>query len=250
MDSNPPAKAAPRFSFPLGRSPRLAAVFALAGAAALTGIWAIIALPPAIRAGLSALVVWRAWAAISRHALRRGKQAHLEVYFHADRPAAGPDDRKTLRVSGVMASRMAGGEMFRALVEEMFLSAPLVVMRVREALPADVGAPASPGGFLSGWLGRRRTDGGPLPNRRRETIMIPADCMDAESHRQFRIRARRARAASAEVMFGGDLNFSADAEPQAGAGMASFFLRFWARLARGPGGGKSSRQQKRRAGRK
>ena len=240
-DSNSPAVAAPRFSFPLGRSPWLAAAFALAGAAALTGIWAIIALPPWVRVALSTLAAWRAWAAISRHALRRGKQAHLEVFFDADDSAAGPNSRKKLRASGAVRSRMAGGEMFRALVEGMFLSAPLVVLRAREVRPADVGTPVRSGifpfNFLSKWF-RRGGGGDRSANRRRETIMIPADCMDAESHRQFRIRARRAWAASAEILHGGDSHPAADPDSQASAGMASFFLRFLRRLTRERGGKK------------
>ena len=196
----------------------MAAAFCLACAAALTGIWAIIALPPPIRAGLSALTLWGAWAAISRHALRRGKQAHVEAHF-LPAELGGGNGKKILRVSGAVILRRADGQASRALVEDLFLSAPLAVMTARKVLPPGMAAPR-------GW---RRIAG--APNWRRETIIVPGDCMDAESHRQFRIRARRARAASAEILHGDDPSALTDSTHLPGMGPTNFFLRLWERIA-------------------
>ena len=178
FDSDSPSdSSASRLSFSPGRSRFLAAAFCLACAAALTGIWAIIALPPPIRAGLSALAAWRAWAAISRHALRRGEGARFEIRFPA--VELGGDSEAAVRAGGALVVRggKGKGEDFRGLVEELFLSAPLVVLTAREVLPAGAGA-----------------------GKRRMVIVAPGDCMDAETHRQFRIRVRRAWSVSAEVL--------------------------------------------------
>ena len=189
-------RGAPTAAFPLGRSPRLAAAFCLAGAAALVGVWSIIALPAPVRAALSALTLWGAWAAIARHALRRGKRACLEVRF----PDAGPGGgRKTRRLGATVIMRLSGGESARAAMEEVFFSAWLVVLRTREVRPADLLGPPPPRGLWAATLGRmpRR-----IPRRRRETVIVPADCMDAESHRRFRIRARRAWSMTTGVLRG------------------------------------------------
>ena len=117
----------------------------------------------------------------------------METRFPVAGLGGGAGGRKVRRAGGTILLRLGGGESFRAIVEEMFFSAPLIVLRVRETRPADLLGP-QPGRFQR--LFRR------APRRRRQTIIVPADCMDAESHRQFRIRARRAWQASAGVLFG------------------------------------------------
>ena len=119
--------------------------------------------------------MWRAWAAISHHALRRGARARLEIRFPA--VELGGDSAAAVRAGGALTVRDGEGEIFRGLVEDLFLSAPLVVLKAREVLPAGAG-----------------------PGKRRMIVIAPGDCMDAESHRQFRIRARRAWSVSAEAM--------------------------------------------------
>ena len=109
--------------------------------------------------------------------------------------------------------RRADGQASRALVEDLFLSAPLAVMTAQKVLPPGMAAPR-------GW--RRIAD---TLHRRRETIIVPGDCMDAESHRQFRIRARRARAASAEILHGDDPSALTDSTPLLGMGPTNVFLR-------------------------
>ena len=138
----------------------------------------------------------------------------------------GGNGKKILRVSGAVILRRADGQASRALVEDIFLSAPLAVMTARKVLPPGMAAPR-------GW---RRIAG--APNWRRETIIVPGDCMDAESHRQFRIRARRARAASAEILHGDDPSALTDSTHLPGMGPTNVFLRLWERIAEGKNGEK------------
>lgn len=179
----------------------LAVALCLAAAAALTGVWAIIALPLPLRGALTAAVLWGAATALARHALRRGKRARVEIRFlTVGLGGGGPGRRRTRRAGGTILTTAADGTTMRATVESMFFSAPLVVLRIRELHPADLLSPPQPPGWRPRWRARWRNFWKRPPNRalrrRRETIIVPADCMDAETHRRFRIRARRAWSAA------------------------------------------------------
>ena len=197
--------AAPQLAFRLGPSLSAAAVFVVVGAAALAGTWAIIALPAWARVAISAAIVWRTGAAVFSHGLRRGKSAVCAVKFS---PPEATTEATAL--AGALSARRNDGRELRCLARAMFFSAPVVVLSAREV-------------FAGGKWRRFRW-------RRRTVILAPADCMDAESHRRFRIRCRRAFAASMEVLYGENPEDIPTAN--AGAGLSSWFLRPLAAMLR------------------